>query len=138
MIRTGLVAAAIAVVGFTMAPAAAEPHLAGPTSGPGSGSEFPASPASQQNAVRKAQEYLAISAFSRTGLIEQLVYEGFTTADATFGVDSITVDWNLQAAQKAQEYLALSAFSQQGLAEQLLYEGFTSSQAAYGVAAAYQ
>ncbi|MCV7415362.1 Ltp family lipoprotein [Mycolicibacterium litorale] len=96
------------------------------------------SPASQQNAVRKAEEYLSISAFSREGLISQLEYEGFSTADATFAVDSITVDWNEQAVKKAQEYLSISAFSPQGLVEQLEYEGFTASQAAYGVSVAYQ
>ena len=58
--------------------------------------------------------------------------------DATFGVDSITVDWNQQAAKKAQQYLNYTSFSRQGLLEQLQYEGFTPSQAAYGVAAAYQ
>jgi len=93
---------------------------------------------SQQNARRKAQQYLNYTAFSRQGLIEQLVYEGFSVDDATFGVDSITVDWNQQAAKKAQQYLNYTSFSRQGLLEQLQYEGFTPSQAAYGVAAAYQ
>ncbi|KAA0117403.1 hypothetical protein CIW51_12610 [Mycolicibacterium sp. P9-22] len=77
-----------------------------------------------------------MSAFSREGLIEQLEYEGFSAADATFAVDSITVDWNVQAAKSAQDYLEMSGFSRSGLIEQLVYEGFTPAQAEYGVAAA--
>ena len=42
-----------------------------------------------------------LSGFSRSGLIDQLKYEGFSTEDATVAVDSITVDWNEQAARKA-------------------------------------
>ena len=89
---------------------------------------------SQQNAVRSAQEYIEISSFSRSGLIEQLIFEGFSTADATYAVDSITVDWNVQAARSAKEYLEISSFSRIGLVEQLVFEGFTPAQAQYGVA----
>ncbi|MGO9386189.1 MAG: Ltp family lipoprotein [Mycobacterium sp.] len=99
---------------------------------------LPEGTASQQNAVRKAQQYLNYTAFSRKSLIEQLEYEGFSTEDSTFAVDSLNVDWNQQAVKKARQYLNYTAFSRQGLIEQLEYEGFTPSQAAYGVAAAYQ
>lgn len=96
----------------------------------------PGSTVSQRNAVRSAEQYLDYSAFSRQGLIEQLEYEGFSTADATFAVDTITVDWNAQAAKAAKAYLDYSAFSRSGLIEQLEYEGYTPAQAAYGAAAA--
>jgi SOS response regulatory protein OraA/RecX len=88
---------------------------------------------SQENARRSASDYLDYSAFSRSGLIEQLVYEGFTQADATYAVDALNVNWNEQAAKSAAEYLAYSAFSRSGLIEQLVYEGFTQEQAEYGV-----
>ncbi|MET9201800.1 Ltp family lipoprotein [Gordonia sp. NPDC003585] len=88
---------------------------------------------SQQNAIGKAKEYLDISAFSRSGLIGQLKYEGFSESDATVAVDSLRVNWNAQAVKKAKEYLAISSFSHSGLVDQLEYEGFTSSQAEYGV-----
>jgi hypothetical protein len=142
MPRSFIVTAAIGAIVVGLAPTvSAAPQAFSPTmSGPQRSVEMnlPMSPASQQNAVRKAQEYLSISAFSREGLIGQLEYEGFSTADATFAVDSIAVDWNEQAVEKAQEYLSISAFSPQGLVEQLEYEGFTASQAAYGVSVAYQ
>jgi hypothetical protein len=96
---------------------------------------LPLSPVSQQNAVRAAKEHLAVSAYSRKGLIDQLVYESYSTEDATYAVDSITVDWNQQVAKAAKEHLAVSAYSRGGLIDQLVYEGFTSAQAQYGVAA---
>lgn len=91
----------------------------------------------QQNAVSKAEEYLSVSSFSRPGLIEQLEFEGFSNADATFAVDRLGVDWNEQAAKKAQEYLDVSSFSRSGLVEQLTFEGFTPAEAEYGAAQAY-
>ncbi|WP_405160654.1 Ltp family lipoprotein [Nocardia sp. NBC_01499] len=92
---------------------------------------------SQGNAIRSAQQYLDYSAFSRSGLIHQLEYEGFSTADATFAVDSLNVDWNEQAAKSAKQYLEYTSFSRSGLIDQLVYEGFTRAQAEYGVNAAY-
>lgn len=73
--------------------------------------------------------------FSRSGLIDQLEYEEFTTEQATFGVDNITVDWNEQAALKAESYLDLMSFSRSSLITQLEYEGFTREQAEYGATA---
>jgi hypothetical protein len=93
--------------------------------------------AGQQNALRTAEDYLAFTSFSRTGLIGQLEYEGYSTADATWAVDQLQVDWNVQAAKKAREYLDYTAFSRQGLIDQLLYEGFTPAEAEYGVAQEY-
>ena len=88
---------------------------------------------SQQNALRAAGDYLDFSAFSRPGLIHQLEYEKYSTEDATWAVDRVTVDWNAQAAKSAKSYLEFTSFSRSGLVEQLLYEGFTPEQADYGV-----
>lgn len=46
----------------------------------------PLSPVSQQNAVRSAKQYLDFTSFSRGGLIEQLAYDGYTRAQAEYGV----------------------------------------------------
>jgi len=91
---------------------------------------------SQQQAEQSAEDYLNYSAFSRAGLIDQLEYEGFSTADATYGVDAQNANWNAQAALMAQEYLDYSSFSRTGLIDQLIFEGFTRAQATYGVNAA--
>lgn len=90
----------------------------------------------QKNALRKAKDYLAYSAFSYSGLIDQLKYEGFSDEASTYAVDNCGADWNEQAAKKAQAYMNYSSFSRAGLVDQLLYEGFSSEQAEYGVTAA--
>ncbi|CAN5227001.1 hypothetical protein BH20ACT3_BH20ACT3_07690 [soil metagenome] len=43
---------------------------------------------SQRNARQKAAEYLDFSSFSRSGLIDQLLFEGFTQAQAEYGVST--------------------------------------------------
>lgn len=88
---------------------------------------------SQENAIRKAESYLDFMAFSRTGLIEQLEYEGFDTDEATFAVDYLDVDWNEQAWKKAESYLEFMPFSRSGLIDQLKYDGFTDAEATYAV-----
>jgi hypothetical protein len=87
----------------------------------------------EKNAVKKAINYLNYMSFSKTGLIDQLEYEGFTKTEAEYGVNHIDVDWNEQAALKATSYLKLMAFSKSGLIDQLEYDGFTRQQAEYGV-----
>lgn len=89
----------------------------------------------QKNALGSVESYLSFMAFSRSGLIEQLEYEGYSTEDATFAADHCGADWNEQAAKSAQSYLDTMSFSRQGLIDQLLYEGFTQEQAEYGVTA---
>ena len=76
-----------------------------------------------------------MSAFSYSGLIEQLEYESFSTEQATYAVDNCGADWNEQAAKKAQSYMDMSSFSRESLIEQLEYEGFSADQAEYGVSA---
>ncbi|RJW38678.1 hypothetical protein DXC92_18980 [Clostridiales bacterium TF09-2AC] len=88
-----------------------------------------------KNALSKSYSYLSYSAFSYSGLVDQLEYEGFSTEEATYAVDNCGADWNEQAAQKAQDYLDYSSFSRSGLIEQLEYEGFTKEQAEYGASA---
>ena len=89
----------------------------------------------QQQATAKGESYLNMAGFSRQGLIDQLVYEGFSEADATFAVDQLAPNWNEQAAKKAQSYINMSSFSRQGLIDQLIYEGFTEAQAEHGAKA---
>lgn len=78
---------------------------------------------------------MEFTAFSYSGLVEQLQYEGFTAEESTFAVDNCGADWNEQAAKKAQSYMEYQSFSREGLIDQLLYEGFTQEQAEYGVTA---
>lgn len=85
----------------------------------------------EKNALRKAYSYLDFTAFSYTGLIDQLKFEGFTDGEAAYAVKNCGADWFYQAQKKAVSYLDFSAFSYSGLIDQLEYEGFTSEQAIY-------
>ncbi|MBB2974975.1 hypothetical protein FHX49_000516 [Microbacterium endophyticum] len=93
----------------------------------------------QQNALRAAQSYLDLMAFSRSGLIEQLSSEygeGYPVETATWAVDTVGADWNAEAAESAQSYLDMMAFSRDGLYEQLTSEygeGFTPDEANYAL-----
>lgn len=89
----------------------------------------------EQNALRAAKRYLDVTAFSRSGLIDQLEFEGYSTEASTKAVDSLNVDWNEQAALKAKQYLKSMPFSRSELIDQLEYEGFTTEEAEYGVKA---
>ena len=86
----------------------------------------------QKNALRTAKSYLNTMSFSRSGLIEQLEYEQYSSEAAVWAVDHVEADWNEQAAKKAKEYLDMMAFSRRGLIDQLKFEGFTEEEAEYG------
>lgn len=91
----------------------------------------------QENAIRSAQSYVDLMAFSRAGLIDQLSSEygeGFDRADAEFAVDRIDVDWFAEAVESAESYLDLMPMSRQGLIDQLTSEygeQFTHKQAVH-------
>ena len=87
---------------------------------------------SQRNAVSKGASYLRSSSFSRSGLISQLQYEGFSLDDATYGTDAQNADWSAQAVKRGTSYLRSSSFSRSSLINQLQYEGFSASEATYG------
>lgn len=98
-----------------------------------SNASTPSPTTGEKNALRTAREYLNFSAFSYTGLIKQLEYEGYLTEEATYAADNCNANWNEQAAKSAKEYLNVSSFSRQELINQLIYEGYTQEQAEYGV-----
>lgn len=88
----------------------------------------------EQNALKSAESYLSFMAFSHSGLIKQLEFEGYSNIEATYAADRCGANWCEQAAKSAESYLKSSAFSQEGLIKQLEYEGFTETQAKYGAA----
>lgn len=85
------------------------------------------------NALKRAISYLNYMPFSKSGLIDQLKYEGFSTKEAKYAVNNCGANWNKQAVSKAKQYLDTTAFSKSGLIDQLKYEGFTTKQAKHGV-----
>ena len=54
-----------------------------------SSSSSAAATSGEKNALSKALQYLDYSAFSRTELIDQLLFEGFTQAEAEYGVNKV-------------------------------------------------
>ncbi len=94
--------------------------------------EAPAGTVSQQQALERAKSYLDMGGFSRLGLIDQLEYEKFSTADATWAVDHSGANWDAQAVEKAKSYMeSVGGFSRGSLIDQLLYDKFTQAQAVY-------
>ncbi|MHA6780266.1 Ltp family lipoprotein [Pseudonocardia saturnea] len=126
------VAAIPSVVAPAPAPAVVAPVAPAPVPVAPPAPAEPQMTVSQENALQSADSYLDFSGFSRSGLIKQLEYEGYSTADATFAVDTVTVDWFVQAERSAESYMEFSSFSRSGLIGQLDYEGFTSAQAEHG------
>ena len=91
---------------------------------------------SRANAVRSAASYLRSSAFSRSGLIKQLAYEGYSTDDVFYAVDAQQADWRANAVRSAASYLRSSAFSRSGLIRQLVYEGYSLEDSEFAVTTA--
>lgn len=88
---------------------------------------------SQEQAVISAESYLRnLGGFSRSGLVDQLEYEGFSEEDAEFAVDYLDPDWKEQAVISAESYMDMGGFSRESLIDQLEYEGFTRKQAEHG------
>lgn len=114
----------------TPTPTATPTPSADPTS---TAESTPEIPVEYLNALSKARDYLDFTAFSYTGLIDQLEYEGYSAEACTYAADNCGADWNQQALEKAQSYLDFSAFSYSGLNDQLEYEGFTVEQTTYAV-----
>jgi hypothetical protein len=90
---------------------------------------------SQANASRSAETYLNLTGFSRSGLIKQLMFEGYSDSDASYGADAQNANWNEQAARSAKTYLDLTGFSRSGLIKQLMFEGYSKQEAEFGASA---
>lgn len=94
-------------------------------------------PREYTNALRAADRYLSVSAFSQQGLIEQLKFEDYSQEAAQYAAENVGADWSDQAVKKAEQYMDMSPMSRQGLIDQLQYEKFTAEQAEYGASQVY-
>ncbi len=88
---------------------------------------------SEMNALKSGRAYIDIMPMSRSGLIKQLLFEGYSNSDAEYAANNCGANWNEQAARSAKNYLDIMSFSRQGLVDQLIFDGFTKTQAEYGV-----
>lgn len=87
----------------------------------------------KRNAKKSAKSYISVLALSRTQMIEQLEFEGYTTEEATYGADNCGADWNVEAAECAENLLDVMGMSRSQLAEQLEFVGFTDEQIEYAL-----
>lgn len=87
----------------------------------------------ERNAEQSARQYVGSMDFSEKELFDQLLYEGFTEAEARYGVEHCGADWYAEALDSAKGYVGSMSFSEEELYDQLLYDGFTESQARHGV-----
>lgn len=85
----------------------------------------------ENKAVEDAKTHLSILGMSYSGLVDQLVYEGYTQEQAQYGASNCGADWNEQAVAAAKQHLAVMPMSRKALIDQLIYEGFTQEQAEY-------
>lgn len=104
--------------------------------------------AEERNAYRAAKNYLAMTGFSKRGLIDQLSSEygdNYSREAAEAAVNALEengeVDWVEQAKRSAQNYLDMTAFSKEGLIDQLSSDygdKYTREEAEAAVEAVYQ
>lgn len=90
----------------------------------------------QKRAAKEARDYLGLFPRSRAGVIEFLMHDSeglYSEEDAEIVVDSLGVDWDLQANQRAEGAIEYAAFSKPGLVRQLQGELFTQEQATEAV-----
>lgn len=89
----------------------------------------------EKKALIKAGSYLSLkNGWSKERLKHQLEFEGFTSSEATYGVDHCTADWNEQAELRADSYLSMNnGWSEKRLRHQLEYEGFTLLQIEHAI-----
>ena len=83
-------------------------------------------------AVNSAQEYLKITSFSKKGLTEQLIHDGFSKSDALYGVNNCRANWYDEAKRSARTYLKIIDSDKEELIKQVEFEGFTHDEAIYG------
>lgn len=86
----------------------------------------------QYYAIQKAKSHLEYSAYSRDALIDRLVREDFTRADAEYAADHCGANYFEQALREAKSHLKYSAYSRSELIERLEYDDYTHEEAVYG------
>ena len=83
-------------------------------------------------ALQAAKSYLEYSEYSREALIDRLIRDDFTQADAEYAAENCGANYFEQALKEAKSRLRYSAYSREALIERLEYEGYTHEEALYG------
>lgn len=96
-------------------------------------------PREHRNALKAAQNYIDMMAFSEKGLYEQLTSEygdQYPEDAAQYAIENVEVDYNEEALEAAEGYQEIMPLSDQELFEQLTSEygdQFTEEQAQYAI-----
>lgn len=86
----------------------------------------------KQKAIYTAKEYLKITSYSKKGLIDQLIHDGFNRANSLYAVNNCNANWYDEAKRSARTYLKILDYNKEELIMQLEFEGFTHDEAIYG------
>lgn len=86
----------------------------------------------KQKAIYAAKEYLKITSYSKKGLIDQLIHDGFNSTDSLYAVNNCNANWYDEAKRSAKTYLKIIDYNKEELIMQLEFEGFTHDEAIYG------
>ena len=87
----------------------------------------------EQDALDYALALLETVAYSREGIISQMVHDGYEEAVAAAAADRTGTDWKAQAVRSAQECVLHLAVSRTGVAQMLEYERFTADETVYAM-----
>lgn len=88
----------------------------------------------QENAQKSAEGY-AMMNMSRQGIIDQLVFDKFSKADAEWAVKQLDegVSWKENALGSAKTYYGKMNMSKSAVYDQLLFDKFTKEEAQYAI-----
>lgn len=88
----------------------------------------------QENAQKSAEGY-AMMNMSRQGVIDQLVFDKFSKADAEWAVKQLDegVSWKENALGSAKTYYGKMNMSKSAVYDQLLFDKFTKEEAQYAI-----
>ena len=101
-------------------------------------------PMEYKQALKSAQNYIDVMAFSKQGLYDQLTSEyadKYSDEAAQYAIDNVKADYKEEAVEAAKNYLDTMSFSKEGLKDQLTSQyadKYTEEEAQYAVDNVYK
>ena len=101
-------------------------------------------PTEYKQALKSAQNYIDVMAFSKQGLYDQLTSEyaeKYSDEAAQYAIDNVKADYKEEAVEAAKNYLDTMSFSKEGLKNQLTSQyadKYTEEEAQYAIDKVYK
>lgn len=101
-------------------------------------------PMEYKQALKSAQNYIDVMAFSKQGLYDQLTSEyadKYSDEAAQYAIDNVKADYKEEAVEAAKNYLDTMNFSKEGLKDQLTSQyadKYTEEEAQYAIDKVYK